>query len=233
MTTRAEREQKLRDAGYNLFLLDARDVLIDLLTDSGTAAMSDASGRDHARRRVVRRGAQLPPLPGDGARASPASAHHPHPPGPRGERILFSLLAGPGTSCPQHHFDTTRANIEVQGAEAVDLVIPEGRDPASLHPFKGNIDLAALERLIDERGAERIPLCLLTVTNNSGGGQPVSLENIRAAKELCRATASRSSWTPAASPRTPGSSAARARPRRPVLPLEIAREMFSLPTAAP
>ena len=101
------------------------------------------------------------------------------------EKILFSAIAGAGKVVPNNtHFDTTRANVESTGAEAVDLVIPEGRDPAALHPFKGNMDLAALERLLDERGAD-VPVVFVTVTNNSGGGQPVSIENLRGVRALC------------------------------------------------
>ncbi|HEY5651353.1 MAG TPA: tryptophanase, partial [Acidimicrobiia bacterium] len=102
------------------------------------------------------------------------------------ERILFELVGGPGKVIPNNnHFDTTRANIEHSGAEAVDLVIDAGKHPSQHHPFKGNMDIAALERLIDEVGADRIPICMVTVTNNSGGGQPVSLENLRAVREVC------------------------------------------------
>ncbi len=102
------------------------------------------------------------------------------------ESILFTVIAGPGQVIPNNtHFDTTRANVEAQGAEAVDLVIAEDLDPESRHPFKGNMDIAALERFIEEQGVENIPLCMLTVTNNSGGGQPVSMENIRQTREVC------------------------------------------------
>jgi tryptophanase len=103
------------------------------------------------------------------------------------ERILFSVMCKAGDVVPSNtHFDTTRANVEYAGARAVDLVIPEGRQPQTLHPFKGNMDVPALERLIAEEGPRRIPLCMLTVTNNSGGGQPVSMANIRAVSALCR-----------------------------------------------
>jgi tryptophanase len=102
------------------------------------------------------------------------------------EKILFSVVGGPGKVIPNNtHFDTTRANVEFTGAEAVDLVIPEGRQPSSRHPFKGNMDVAALEALIEERGADAIPLVMVTITNNSGGGQPVSLENLRAVRDVC------------------------------------------------
>jgi tryptophanase len=102
------------------------------------------------------------------------------------ESILFTVVANETHSIPNNtHFDTTRANVEAQGADAVDLVIEEGRSPETEHPFKGNMDIAALERFIKERGVENIPLCMLTITNNSGGGQPVSMENIRQTREVC------------------------------------------------
>ena len=181
-----ERRTKIRDAGYNLFNLRADDVLIDLLTDSGTGAMSrdQWAAIQHGDEsyagspswfvflEAVR---ELFPFP------HVIPTHQ----GRAAEKILFSAIAGPGNVVPNNtHFDTTRANVEFAGAEAVDLVIPEGRDPAALHPFKGNMDLEALEKLLVERAAD-IPVVFVTVTNNSGGGQPVSLENLRGVRTLC------------------------------------------------
>jgi len=188
MTTPAERERKLRSAAYNVFLLPAEDVLIDLLTDSGTSAMSSEQWAALMR--------------GDESYAgSPSfyrferSVHEifgfrhvlPTHQGRAAERILFSVMCKPGDVVPNNtHFDTTRANVEHVGATAVDLVIPEGRLPSVAHPFKGNMDVDRLKSLIAEVGAEKIPLCMLTITNNSGGGQPVSMANIREVSAICR-----------------------------------------------
>ena len=186
-TTREQRENLLRAAHYNLFLLSADDVLIDLLTDSGTGAMSThqwagvmegdesyAGSRsfDHFKRSVQDIFGFTYVIPTHQGRAA--------------ERILFNVMCKKGDVVPNNtHFDTTRANVEFVGAEAVDLQIPEARQPETLLPFKGNMDVAALEALITRVGRERIPLVMLTVTNNSGGGQPVSMENAKAVGAVC------------------------------------------------
>lgn len=187
ITTRGEREHYLREATYNLFLLRAENVIIDLLTDSGTAAMS--AGQWSALMR------------GDESYAGSASFYRfeetvrdifgfkqviPAHQGRAAERILFSIMCKKDSVVPNNtHFDTTRANIEYVGAEAVDLPIAEFYQPAVNHPFKGNMNTEALARLIEQTGPERIPLVMLTVTNNSGGGQPVSMTNIREVKTIC------------------------------------------------
>src|SRR6266404_66269 len=188
ITTPAEREAILRHAHLNPFQIPAEAVMIDLLTDSGTAAMSAeqwagmlrgdesyAGARSWFRfERVVRELTGIPHiLPTHQGRAS--------------ERILFELVGGRGKVIPSNnHFDTTRANIEHSGAEAVDLVIDEGTQPRTRHPFKGNLDPRKLEALIARVGARRIPLCMVTVTNNSGGGQPVSMANLHEIKTVCQ-----------------------------------------------
>lgn len=187
-TTAAERERALVAAGYNPFKLRADDVLMDLLTDSGTGAMSS------------RQWAGM--VSSDESYAGAASFYRfektvqditgfkhviPTHQGRAAEHILFSTIAGPGKVVLNNtHFDTTRAHVEYSGAEPVDLVIAEGRQPRSHHPFKGNMDIAALEAAIQRIGRDRIPVIMLTVTNNSGGGQPVSLENIRAVSAIAR-----------------------------------------------
>ncbi len=188
MTTRGEREQILAKAGYNLFSVRAEDVLIDLLTDSGTSAMS------------ARQWAGL--IDGDESYAGARSFYRfekavkdltglkhiiPTHQGRAAEKILFAILGGPGKIIPNNtHFDTTRANIEVSGAEATDLPVKEALMPALVKDFKGNMDMAALERLLKQKGPEQVPLVMMTVTNNSCAGQPVSMGCIRRVSELCR-----------------------------------------------
>ena len=160
----------------------------------------------------------------------PFRSRHPDAPGPRGREDPLYRAGRPGKVVPNNtHFDTTRANVEFTGAEAVDLVIPEGRDPAALHPFKGNMDVAALDALLAAARADDVPLVFVTITNNSGGGQPVSpREPPRACARSATSTGSRSSWTLAASRRTPGSSAS-ARPGQGDRDVaDIVREMASL-----
>lgn len=187
MTTEAQRREAIAAAGYNLFGLHSDDVLIDLLTDSGTGAMSrdqwaaiqhgDESYAGSPSFEIFRSAVQS---------LFPFTHVIPTHQGRAAEKILFTALGGAGRTIPSNtHFDTTRANIEYTGAEAVDLVIAEGRDPASRHPFKGNIDTARLDAFLGAN-AGRVPVVMLTLTNNSGGGQPVSLANIRETREVCR-----------------------------------------------
>jgi tryptophanase len=186
LTTREERAAAVEAAGWNLFGLHADDVLIDLLTDSGTGAMS----RDQWA--AIQRGDEsYAGSPSwfaflESVRALWPFRHViPTHQGRAAEKILFSVIGGPGKVIPNNtHFDTTRANVEHTGAEAVDLVIAEGRRPSVVHPFKGNMDVAGLEALLAERAAD-VPLVFVTITNNSGGGQPVSLENLRAVRAVC------------------------------------------------
>ncbi len=185
-TTREERDRLLQAAGYNLFHVPADSVYVDLLTDSGTSAMSDNQWA----------GMML----GDESYAGSKNYYHfeevvrsifgyryviPTHQGRMAENLLFSTIVKAGMSVPNNiHFDTTRANVEHQGAQALDLVVKEAYDPHCTLPFKGNMDLIRLEETINRVGRETIPLVMLTITNNSGGGQPVSMQNIRQTRVL-------------------------------------------------
>lgn len=187
-TTREERVELLKKAGYNTFMLHADDVLIDLLTDSGTSAMSSMQWAGI--------------MQGDESYAGSKSFYRfedmvkkitglqyiiPTHQGRAAEKILFSIVGGEGKFIPNNtHFDTTRANVEFTNAEAVDLLNEDGKHPEVRAPFKGNMDIEKLENFIKEKGKENIPVCMITVTNNSGGGQPVSMQNIREVKEVLK-----------------------------------------------
>ena len=187
MTTPEERSAAIKAAGYNVFNLLARDVLIDLLTDSGTGAMSRDQWAAIQHGDESYAGSPSWIIFRDAVRELFPFRHViPTHQGRAAEKILFSVIGGPGKVVPSNtHFDTTRANIEFSGAEASDLVIAEGRDPANLHPFKGNVDVTALDELIRQRGPENIPVVMVTVTNNSAGGQPVSLANLHELRAVC------------------------------------------------
>src|SRR5437016_1457721 len=186
-TTRQEREKLLRAAHHNLFLLAADDVLIDLLTDSGTGAMSTHQWAAVMEGDESYAGSKSFVRFKDSVQEIFGFRHViPTHQGRAAERILFSVTCKKGDVVPNNtHFDTTRANCEFVGAQALDLPIPEAKEPARVHPFKGNMDTARLAEAIECEGAKKIPLVMLTVTNNSGGGQPVSMENIRAVKTIC------------------------------------------------
>ena len=228
-TERDDRVLALADAGHNVFLLKGEDVLIDLLTDSGTGAMSSAQWGAIMQGDETYAGSRSFYRFRDVVQDLTGFKHViPTHQGRAAERILFHSVLQPGDVVPNNnHFDTTRANIEVERAEARDLVIPEGRVPSQLHPFKGNLDLAALERTLQQDG-DHVPLVMVTVTNNTGGGQPVSLENVRGVRKLCdryqkpffldACRFAENAWFVKA--REPGQSGR--------APKEIAREMFSL-----
>jgi len=187
-TTPEQRRAALEAASYNLFLLRAEDVLIDLLTDSGTGAMSAQQWAGMLQGDESYAGARSFYRLEQAVREITGFKHViPTHQGRAAERILFGTVCRAGDVVPNNtHFDTTRANVEARGAEARDLMSPEARQPGLIRPFKGNIDLEGLRATIAEAGRERIPLCMITVTNNSGGGQPVSMANVRAASEICR-----------------------------------------------
>ena len=186
--SRKERDEILKRSGYNIFNIPARDIYIDLLTDSGTSAMSDNQWAGV--------------MVGDESYAGAKSYFHlndavkrifgyshviPTHQGRAAERILFQAMIKEGDFVPSNiHFDTTRANIEIRKAKAVNLVIEEAYDPISSYPFKGNMDVEKLKEFIQEKGRKKIPLIMMTITNNSGGGQPASLENIRKVSQVCR-----------------------------------------------
>ena len=196
LTTPQQRRRAIETAGYNLFKVNAQDVLIDLLTDSGTGAMSrdQWAAMQHGDESYA--GSPSFFVFRDAVRELFPFEHVlPTHQGRAAEKIIFSVLGGPGKVVPNNtHFDTTRANVEASGATAVDLVIAEGRDPQADHPFKGNMDIQALEELLRKR-ADDVPVVFVTITNNSGGGQPVSLANLHAVREV---------WTPTAKAALPG-----------------------------
>ena len=187
MTTVTQRKRYIKDVHYNLFALHSRNVLIDLLTDSGTSAMSAEQWA------AIQRG--------DESYAGSESFYNfynavtdimpfkhviPTHQGRAAERILFSVIGGEKCIIPNNtHFDTTRANIEYTGAEAVDLIIEQGKNPQEIHPFKGNMDIDKLNKFIKQNGPKHIPCVMITITNNSGGGQPVSMQNIREVSAVC------------------------------------------------
>jgi len=188
MLTRQEREQKIKQAYNNVFYLKSEDCYIDLLTDSGTGAMSTEQWAS-----VMR---------GDEAYAGAASYRRlnaaakdifgyeyvqPVHQGRAAEQVLFPLFLSKGKyAISNMHFDTTRAHVELAGGRAIDCVTPVARDPSVRAPFKGNMDIARLEKLISELGAENVGLIIMTITNNSAGGQPVSMQNMREVYEISR-----------------------------------------------
>jgi tyrosine phenol-lyase len=186
--TPEQRRKVIEAAGFNLFLVASEAILIDLLTDSGTSAMSTEQWAAMMRGDESYAGSPSFTRFRDSVQTIFGFKHViPTHQGRAAERILFSVMCKKGDIVPNNtHFDTTRANCEFVGATALDLPIPEAREPARLHPFKGNMDTVQLAEVCEREGAQKIPLVMLTVTNNSGGGQPVSMANIRAVKQVCR-----------------------------------------------
>lgn len=186
-TTREERIAALETAGNNVFLLKAEDVLIDLLTDSGTGAMSNEQWAGMMRSDESYAGADSYYRFEKTVKDITGYKHIiPTHQGRAAERILFGAAVEEGQVVPNNtHFDTTRANIEVLGATAVDIPTPESSDTQSVAPFKGNMDIDELKSILDQ-WSDKVPMVMMTITNNSNGGQPVSLENIRAASALCK-----------------------------------------------
>jgi tryptophanase len=187
-TTREQRHRLIEAAGYNLFLINSEEILIDLLTDSGTAAMSTEQWAAMMRGDESYAGSPSFMRFRDSVQAIFGFRHViPTHQGRAAERILFNVTCKKGDIVPSNtHFDTTRANCEFVGAQVVDLPTPEAKEPAHFYPFKGNMDTVRLQQLIDREGAKKIPLAMLTITNNSGGGQPVSMANIREVKQICK-----------------------------------------------
>ncbi len=186
-TTEEYRREVLKNAKFNLFNVKAEDVLIDLLTDSGTSAMSSMQWAEIMNGDESYAGARSFFAFEKEVKNLTGLKHIiPTHQGRAAEKILFSIIGGKGkTVISNTHFDTTRANVEYSGCKALDLVIPEGKQASLDHPFKGNMDISALEKAITEIGASNIPVVIMTITNNAGGGQPVSMENIKATKKVC------------------------------------------------
>ncbi|MFH1891538.1 MAG: tryptophanase [Candidatus Zixiibacteriota bacterium] len=226
---RDKREEVIRQASFNIFNIAARDVFIDLLTDSGTSAMSDDQWAGM--------------MKGDESYAGCNNYYHfvesiqdifgfkhvmPVHQGRVAENLLFSVTLKDGDFVPNNtHFDTTRANTMHKGGQPVDLIIKEGKDPSSLHPFKGNMDIAALEDFIIEKGKEKIPLIIMTITNNTAAGQPVSMDNIRKTSDICKKYSIPFFFDAARFAENCWFIKQREEGYRDREPIEIAREMFS------
>ncbi|MDI9864987.1 tryptophanase [Flectobacillus sp. DC10W] len=186
-TTASEREHILAEAGYNPFLIKAEDIIIDLLTDSGTSAMSAKQwagimdgDESYAGSRSFYRFEEMVKLITGMKYVIPTHQ------GRAAEKILFSIVGQEGKFIPNNtHFDTTRANIEFSGANAVDLLNEDGKRPEVIADFKGNMDVEKLREFIETTGVEHIPMVMITVTNNSGGGQPVSMQNVKDVRAVC------------------------------------------------